>query len=68
MKTNLKNVLHSEIKEILEKSDKRVVFDKTNIIPLFIHIYLFSENLIHFQSSLIFIVVTLLTFICLNLY
>jgi hypothetical protein len=33
MKTNLKNVLHSEIKEILEKSDKRVVFDKTNIIP-----------------------------------
>jgi hypothetical protein len=33
MKTNLKNVLHAEIKEILEKSDKRVVFEKTNIIP-----------------------------------
>ena len=33
MKSNLKNVIHSEIKDILEKSDKRVVFDKTNIIP-----------------------------------
>ena len=33
MISNLKNVLHSEIKEILDKNDKRVVFDKTNIIP-----------------------------------
>lgn len=33
MKSNLKNVLHSEIKAILENKDKRVVFDKTNIIP-----------------------------------
>ncbi len=33
MKSNLKNIVHSEIKEILDKSDKRVVFDKTNIIP-----------------------------------
>lgn len=33
MKSNLKNVLHSEIKEILENKDQRVVFDKTNIIP-----------------------------------
>lgn len=33
MKSNLKNVLHSEIKEILDQTDKRVVFDKTNIIP-----------------------------------
>lgn len=33
MKSQIKNVLHSEIKDILEKSDKRVVFDKTNIIP-----------------------------------
>ena len=33
MKSNLKNVLHSEIKKILENKDKRVVFEKTNIIP-----------------------------------
>lgn len=33
MKSNLKNVVHAEIKNILENKDKRVVFDKTNIIP-----------------------------------
>ena len=33
MKSNLKNVLHSEIKKVLENKDKRVVFEKTNIIP-----------------------------------
>lgn len=33
MRSNLKNVIHSEIKAILESQDKRVVFDKTNIIP-----------------------------------
>lgn len=33
MKSHLKNIFHSEIKEILDKMDKRVVFDKTNIIP-----------------------------------
>lgn len=33
MNSNLKNVIHSEIKTILEKQDKRVVFEKTNIIP-----------------------------------
>lgn len=33
MKSKLKNVQHSEIKKILEEKDKRVVFDKTNIIP-----------------------------------
>jgi hypothetical protein len=29
----LKNILHSEVKQILENEDKRIVFDKTNIIP-----------------------------------
>jgi len=33
MISHLKNVIHSEVREILEKSDKRVVFEKTNIIP-----------------------------------
>jgi len=33
MKSNLKNILHSEIRKILEKKDKRVIFEKTNIIP-----------------------------------
>lgn len=32
-KSNLKNIYHSELKDILENKDKRVVFDKTNIIP-----------------------------------
>ena len=33
MKSNIKQLDHGEIKNILEKGDKRVVFDKTNIIP-----------------------------------
>lgn len=33
MKSSLKNIIHSEIKEILENEDKRIVFEKTNIIP-----------------------------------
>lgn len=33
MKSRLKNIFHSEIKEILDRMDKRVVFDKTNVIP-----------------------------------
>jgi hypothetical protein len=33
MISNLKNIVHSDIKDILDKNDKRVVFDKTNIIP-----------------------------------
>lgn len=33
MKTNLKNISHTEIEKILNKKDQRVAFDKTNIIP-----------------------------------
>ena len=33
MKSNLKNIHISEIKKILEQRDKRVLFEKTNIIP-----------------------------------
>ncbi len=32
-KSNLKNLHHTEISDILNTKDKRVVFDKTNIIP-----------------------------------
>ena len=32
-KSNIKQLSHSEIKKILNTKDKRVVFDKTNIIP-----------------------------------
>ncbi|MFU8843317.1 MAG: hypothetical protein ACNA7V_05860, partial [Bacteroidales bacterium] len=32
-KSTIKQLNHSEIKQILDQMDKRVVFDKTNIIP-----------------------------------
>jgi len=39
MKSNIKQLDHEEIKKILEAKDKRVVFDKTNIIPDHRHLY-----------------------------
>ncbi len=32
-KSNIKQLSHDEIKKLLNTKDKRVVFDKTNIIP-----------------------------------
>ncbi|MCB0805579.1 MAG: hypothetical protein KDC05_07245 [Bacteroidales bacterium] len=49
MKSNIKHVSHDDIKKILDNKDKRVIFEKTNIIPDHRHLYRELKSFISYE-------------------